>query len=62
MGSEKHILPLILNSNDFEPSTERQEILLDGAEIKKDEKKNKEYLTVIILLNYHPKNCRKFEI
>ena len=40
VGSESHILPLILNSNDFEPSTERQEILLDGAEIKKDEKRN----------------------
>ena len=40
VGSEKHILPIILNSNDFEPSTERQEILLDGADIKKDEKRN----------------------
>ena len=40
VGSENHILPFILNSNDFEPSTERQEILLDGAEFKKDEKRN----------------------
>ena len=42
VGSENHILPFILNSNDFEPSTERQEILLDGAEFRKDEIKNKE--------------------
>ena len=42
VGSESHILPFILNSNDFEPSTERQEILLDGAEFRKDENKNKE--------------------
>ena len=42
VGSENHILPIILNSNDFEPSTERQEILLDGAEFRKDEIKNKE--------------------
>ena len=40
IGSEKHILPFILNSNDFEPSTERQEILLDGPDFKKDEKRN----------------------
>ena len=40
VGSENHILPFVLNSNDFEPSTERQEILLDGAEIKIDEKRN----------------------
>ena len=40
IGSESHILPFVLNSNDFEPSTERQEILLDGAEIKIDEKRN----------------------
>ena len=36
VGSENHILPFILNSNDFEPSTERQEILLDGVETKKN--------------------------
>ena len=40
VGSENHILPFFLNSNDFEPSTERQEILLDGAEFKIDEKQN----------------------
>ena len=40
VGSENHILPFILNSNDFEPSTERQEILLDGAELRKDESRN----------------------
>ena len=40
VGSENHILPFILNSNDFEPSTERQEILLDGAEFRKDESRN----------------------
>ena len=40
VGSESHILPFILNSNDFEPSIERQEILLDGVEVKKDEKRN----------------------
>ena len=45
IGSENHILPFILNSNDFEPSTERQEILLDGSEFIKDEKKNN---TIII--------------
>ena len=42
VGSENHILPFILNSNDFEPSTERQEILLDGPEYRKDEKNNLE--------------------
>ena len=42
VGSENHILPLILNSNDFEPSTERQEILLDGAEFRRDESRNKD--------------------
>ena len=52
VGSESHILPLILNSNDFEPSTERQEILLDGAEIKKDEKKNKEMPTDVGINRY----------
>jgi len=30
VGSEKHVLPITLNTNDFEPSTERQEILLNG--------------------------------
>ena len=32
VGSEKHVLPITLNTNDFEPSTERQEILLNGEE------------------------------
>lgn len=32
VGSEKHVLPIILNSNDFEPSTERQEIILDQVQ------------------------------
>ena len=52
IGSEKHILPIILNTNDFEPSTERQEILLDGPEIKKDERINKEIPTDVGLNRY----------
>ena len=52
VGSENHILPFILNSNDFEPSTERQEILLDGADIKKDEKRNKEIPTDVGINKY----------
>ena len=32
VGSEKHVLPITLNTNDFEPSTERQEIILNGDE------------------------------
>jgi len=32
VGSEKHILPFIINSPDFEPDSERQSILLDGNE------------------------------
>jgi hypothetical protein len=30
VGSEKHILPIYLNSPDFEPDSERQSLLLDG--------------------------------
>jgi len=45
-------LPIILNTNDFEPSTERQEILLDGPEIKKDERINKEIPTDVGLNRY----------
>ena len=52
VGSESHILPFILNSNDFEPSTERQEILLDGAEFKKDEKNNVEVLSDVGINRY----------
>ena len=52
VGSENHILPIILNSNDFEPSTERQEILLDGSEIKKDEKNNIEIPTDVGVNRY----------
>ena len=52
IGSEKHILPIILNTNDFEPSTERQEILLDGPEIKKDERINKEIPTDVGINRY----------
>ena len=52
VGSENHILPIILNSNDFEPSTERQEILLDGSEIKKDEKNNIEIPTDVGINRY----------
>ncbi|OUM65748.1 hypothetical protein PIROE2DRAFT_7163 [Piromyces sp. E2] len=33
VGSEKHKLPCIINSQDFELNTERQAILLDGSEI-----------------------------
>jgi len=51
VGSEKHILPFILNSNDFEPSTERQEILLAGAEIIKDEKNNNEMIISDVGIN-----------
>eukprot|EP00833_Pecoramyces_ruminatium_P010914 jgi/Orpsp1_1/1184946/evm.model.c7180000091682.1 len=32
VGSEKHELPFIINSPDFEPDTERQSLLLDGIE------------------------------
>ncbi|KAG4104427.1 hypothetical protein H8356DRAFT_1369783 [Neocallimastix lanati (nom. inval.)] len=39
VGSEKHELPFIINSPDFEPETERQAILLEGDEI--DEKTGK---------------------
>ena len=52
VGSESHILPIILNSNDFEPSTERQEILLDGTEIKRDEKRNMEIPTDVGINRY----------
>ena len=52
VGSEKHILPIILNSNDFEPSTERQEILLDGVDIKRDEKRNIEIPTDVGINRY----------
>jgi len=31
VGSENHELPFIINSPDFEPDTERQSLLLDGA-------------------------------
>ena len=51
VGSENHILPLILNSNDFEPSIERQELLLDGAEIKKDEKNNNKEVPTDVGIN-----------
>ena len=51
VGSESHILPLILNSNDFEPSTERQEILLDGEDIKKDEKRNNKEIPTDVGIN-----------
>ena len=40
IGSEKHILPFILNSNDFEPSTERQEIKLNGPDYIEDKNRN----------------------
>ena len=32
VGSESHIMPFIINSDDFEPNTERQGILLNGNE------------------------------
>ena len=51
VGSEKHILPFILNSNDFEPSTERQEILLDGIDVKKDEKRNNKEIPTDVGIN-----------
>ncbi len=34
VGSESHELPITLNSNDFEPSTERNQILLNGKDTK----------------------------
>lgn len=37
VGSEKNILPFILNSNDFEPSIERQEILLNTQKKENEE-------------------------
>ena len=40
IGSESHILPFILNSNDFETSTEREAIILCGDEFIKDKKRN----------------------
>ena len=39
IGSESHILPFIINSQDFEPDSERQSILLDGDEINEKTKK-----------------------
>ena len=51
VGSEKHILPFILNSNDFEPSTERQEILLAGAETIKDDKNNNKIIISDVGIN-----------
>ena len=36
------MLPFILNSNNFEQSTKKQEIVLDGDEFRIDENKNKE--------------------
>ena len=45
-------MPIILNTNDFEPSTERQEILLDGPEIKKDERISKEIPTDVGINRY----------
>ena len=51
VGSEKHVLPFILNSNDFEPSTERQEILLAGAETIKDEKDNNKIIISDVGIN-----------
>ena len=52
IGSENHILPITLNTNDFEPSTERQEILLDGPEVKKDERINKDIPTDVGINRY----------
>lgn len=31
VGSEKHLMPIYLNSPDFEPDSERQSLLLDGS-------------------------------
>ena len=36
VGSESHEMPITLNSDDFEPNTERQGILLDGYDKKQD--------------------------
>jgi hypothetical protein len=32
VGSEKHIMPIYLNSPDFEPDSERESLLLDGSD------------------------------
>ena len=60
VGSDNHILPFILNSNDFEPSTERQEILLAGAETIKDENNNKIIISDVGINRYILK--RSFEL
>jgi hypothetical protein len=44
VGSEKHISPIYLNSPDFEPDSERQSLLLDGAV---DWEEHKELGTII---------------
>ncbi|ORX87290.1 hypothetical protein BCR32DRAFT_289410 [Anaeromyces robustus] len=36
VGSEKHELPFIINSPDFEPDSERQAIILEGNEFNED--------------------------
>jgi hypothetical protein len=44
VGSEKHIIPIYLNSPDFEPDSERQSLLLDGSV---DWEEHKELGTII---------------
>lgn len=44
VGSEKHIMPIYLNSPDFEPDSERQSLLLDGSV---DWEEHKELGTII---------------
>lgn len=38
VGSEKHIMPVYLNSPDFEPDSERESLILIGEEILSDKK------------------------
>lgn len=46
VGSEKHIMPIYLNSPDFEPDSERQSLLLDGSADWEDHKELGTIITV----------------
>ncbi|ORX61263.1 hypothetical protein BCR36DRAFT_579284 [Piromyces finnis] len=50
VGSEKHVLPFIINSPDFEPDSERQAILLEGNKMnEKTQKLSDPGVNMIIL-------------
>ncbi|OUM69104.1 hypothetical protein PIROE2DRAFT_2989 [Piromyces sp. E2] len=50
VGSEKHELPFIINSPDFEPDSERQSLLLDGDDVNKNGKISNPGINKMILL------------